>query len=153
MKRFTLLIFIAFGPLLTVQSFAQKVELNETTKIYEYSHVKDFTDDIKSRLDLFSVKMKELNYSEVSKSENDITGESFFSKLIMGTAMEIHYQAFIQFKEGRYKLTINKFAIKDQRYGTMPLENLKKKSQERWIELINENLPEIIKNLENIDTW
>ena len=153
MKRFTLLIFIAFGPLLTVQSFAQKVELNETTKIYEYSHVKVFTDDRKSRLDLFSVKMKELNYSEVSKSENDITGESFFSKLIMGTAMEIHYQAFIQFKEGRYKLTINKFAIKDQRYGTMPLENLKKKSQERWIELINENLPEIIKNLENIDTW
>jgi hypothetical protein len=94
-----------------------------------------------------------LNYSNISKSENDINGESFFSKLITGTAMEIHYQVFIQFKEGRYKLTINKFAIKDQRYGTMPLENLKKKSQERWIELINEKLPDIIKNLENTETW
>lgn len=153
MKKLTLLILTVFVSSLTVQSFAQKVELNETTKIYEYSHVKDFTGDIRSRLDLFSAKMKELNYSNISQSENDIKGESFFSKLIMGTALEIHSQAFIQFKEGRYKLTINKFAIKDQRYGTMPLENLKKKSQERWIELINEKLPEIIQNLENTETW
>lgn len=153
MKKLTFLIFIVFASSLTVRSFAQKVELNETTKIYEYSHVKDFTGDIKNRLDLFSVKMKELNYSDVSQSENDIKGESFFSKLIMGTAMEIHYQTFIQFKEGRYKLTINKFSIKDQRYGTMPIENLKKKSQVRWIELINEKLPEIIHNIENTESW
>ena len=153
MKKLTFLILAVFVSSLTIQSFAQKVELNETTKIYEYSHVKDFTGDINSRLDLFSGKMKELNYSDISKSENDIKGESFFSKLIMGSAMEIHYQAFIQLKEGRYKLTINKFAIKDQRYGTMPLENLKKKSQERWIGLINDKLPEIITNIENTETW
>lgn len=153
MKKITLLVFTIFVSSLSVKSYAQKVELNETTKIYEYSHVKDFTGDIKSRLDLFSDKMKALNYSDISKSENDIKGESFFSKLITGTAMEIHYQAFMQFKEGRYKLTINKFAIRDQRFGTMPLENLRKKSQQRWIELINEKLPEIIKNLENTDTW
>tara|TARA_R110002050_G_scaffold270290_1_gene413325 strand:- start:33 stop:494 length:462 start_codon:yes stop_codon:yes gene_type:complete len=153
MKKLTFIIFVTFVSLLTVQSFAQKVELNETTKIYEYSHIEDFTGDIKSRLDLFSSKMKELNYSDISQSESDIKGESFFSKLITGTAMEIHYQALIQFKEGRYKLTINKFAIRDQRFGTMPLENLRKKSQQRWIELINEKLPGIIKNLENTETW
>jgi hypothetical protein len=61
MKKLTFLIFAVFASSLTVQSFAQKVELNETTKIYEYLHVKDFTGDIKSRLDLFSDKMKELN--------------------------------------------------------------------------------------------
>lgn len=153
MKKLTFIVFAIFVSALNTKSYAQKVELNETTKIYEYSHVKEFTGDTKNRLDLFSDKMKELNYSDISKSENDIKGESFFSKLIMGTAMEIHYQAFIQFKEGRYKLTINKFTIKDQRYGTMPLENLKKKSQERWIELINEKLPDIIQNLENTETW
>lgn len=153
MKKIIFLIVAVFVSSLTVQSYAQKVELNETTKIYEYSHIKDFAGNIKSKLDLFSDKMIELNYSDFSKSENDIKGENFFSKLIMGSAMEIHYQAFIQFKDSRYKLTINKFAIKDQRYGTMPLENLKKKSQERWIELINEKLPEIIRNLENTETW
>tara|TARA_R110002050_G_scaffold992_1_gene6806 strand:- start:4465 stop:4926 length:462 start_codon:yes stop_codon:yes gene_type:complete len=153
MKTPTFLIIAIFITLFTVKSYAQKVKLNETTIIYEYSHVKEFTSDMKSRLDLFSNKMKELNYSDISHSENDIKGESFFSKIITGTALEIHYQSFIQFKEGRYKLTINKFAIKDQRYGTMPLENLRKKSQQRWIELINEKLPEIIKNLENTDDW
>lgn len=153
MKKLTLLIVAIFFSSLTVKSYAQEVELNESTKIYEYSHVKDYTGDIKSRLDLFSDKMKELNYSDISKSDDDIRGESFFSKLIMGSAMEIHYQAFIQFNEGRYKFAMNKFTIKDQRYGTMPIENLRKKSQEKWIELINEKLPEIIQNLENTETW
>lgn len=153
MKKLTLLILSIFISSLIIKSYAQKVELNETTKIYEYSHVKDFTGDTKNRLDLFSDKMKELNYSDISKSESDIKGESFFSKLIMGSAMEINYQALIQFKEGRYRLIINKFSIKDQRYGIMPLENLREKSQQRWIELINEKLPEIIKNIENTATW
>lgn len=136
-----------------LKTYAQTLALNEATKVFEYSHVKEFTVDTKARLDLFSEKLKGLNFSNLTRTENDIKGESYFSKLIMGTAMEIHYQVFIQIKEGKYKLTINKFAIKDQRYGAMPIENIGKSSQKKWIEYINQNLPDLIKNIENSDTW
>lgn len=153
MKKFKVFFVVIILSLFGSNLFAQTLTLNEATKIYEYSHVKEFTTDTKSRLDIFSEKFKGLNYSNVVKTDIDIKGESYFSKLILGTAMEIHYQVFIQFKEGKYKLTINKFAIKDQRYGAMPLENIGKSSQKKWIEYINQNLPDIIKNIENSDTW
>lgn len=153
MKKLTMYFAIMFLSINGLNTYAQTLALNEATKVFEYSHVKEFTVDAKTRLDLFSEKLKGLNYSNLTRTENDIKGESYFSKLIMGTAMEIHYQAFIQIKEGKYKLTINKFAIKDQRYGAMPIENIGKSSQKKWIEYINQNLPDIIKNIENTDTW
>lgn len=153
MKKLNILFIIMFLSFNGLNSFAQTLTLNETTKVFEYSHIKEFAIETKVRLDLFSEKLKGLNYSNVIRTESDIKGESYFSKLIMGTAMEIHYQVFIQIKEGKYKLTINKFAVKDQRYGAMPIENIGKSSQKKWIEYINQNLPDIIKNIENTDTW
>lgn len=132
---------------------AQTVTQNENTKVFEYAIVKEFSGDSIARLELFSNKFKELNYSNITITKNDIKGESFFTKIITGTSMEIHYQVLIQFKQNKYRILINKFVIKDQRYGATPLENIGKSSQKRWIEYINENLPTIVKNIENTDTW
>ena len=134
-------------------SYGQEVVMNEKLKIYEYTHVKEFDKEIAERLELFAEKMQELNYSETEKTDDGIKGENFFTKMIFGSAMEVHYNALVKFKDGRYKLTINNFRIKDERYGTVAVETLRKGSQKKWVKFINEQLPQVISNLENKDQW
>ncbi len=149
----TLLIITLVLAVISESSFAQQVSMNETLKIHEYSHIKEVNDGINDRLAVFSNKMKELNYSEIDEFEDGIKGENFFTKMITGSAMEVHFNAVIMFKEDRYKLTINNFRIKDVRFGTVALETLKKSSQKKWVQFINEQLPQVVSNLENIDEW
>ena len=144
---FTLLLISTF------LTYGQEVKMNETLKIYEYTHVKEFDGGIESRLELFDEKMQELNYSGTEKSDDGIKGENFFTKMIMGSAMEVHYNTLIKFKDGRYKLTINNFRIKDERYGTVAVETLRKGAQKKWVKFINTKLPQVVANLENTDKW
>ena len=65
-------------------TYGQEVKMNETLKIYEYTHVKEFDGGIESRLELFDEKMQELNYSGTEKSDDGIKGENFFTKMING---------------------------------------------------------------------
>jgi len=152
MKKILLILTLTLA-IISESSFAQEVTMNETLKIYEFTQVKEFDGEIENRLDHFANKMKELNYSGNEKTEDGIKGENFFTKMIYGSAMEVHFNAFIMFKEGRYKLTINNFRIKDERYGTVAVETLKKSSQKKWVEFINEQLPKVVANLENINEW
>lgn len=133
--------------------FSQQVSMNETLKMYEYSHVRDFSGDPAERSKVFINKMRELNYKNVESFDNGLKGENFFTKMIMGSAMEVHFNALIQFKDGKYKLTINNFTINDVRYGAVALETLGKGAQRRWVNFINEQLPQVINNLENTDQW
>jgi len=152
MRKIILILTLTLS-FITESSFAQEVTMNETLKIYEFTRIKEFDGGIEKRLDLFSNKMKELNYSGTEKTEDGIKGENFFTKMIYGSAMEVHFNALIMFKDGRYKLTINNFRIKDERYGTVAVETLRKSSQKKWVEFINEQLPQVVANLENTDEW
>lgn len=151
--RKPLLILTLILTMISKPSFAQEVSLNENLKIYEYTHVKEFDSPIENRLDLFTNKMKELNYSGTEKTNDGIKGENFFTKMIFGSAMEVHFNTLIMFKEGQYKVTINNFRIKDERYGTVAVETLRKSSQKKWVKFINEQLPQVVANIENTDTW
>ena len=152
MRKIILILTLTLS-FITESSFAQEVTMNETLKIYEFTQIKEFDGEIENRLDLFSNKMKELNYSGTERTEDGIKGENFFTKMIYGSAMEVHFNALIIFKEGRYKLTINNFRIKDERYGTVAVETLRKSSQKKWIQFINEQLPQVVANLKNTDEW
>jgi hypothetical protein len=149
MKKIFAFLFLLFSTL----CLSQQVSMNETLKMYEYSHVKDFSGDSAERYKLFVNKMRELNYKNVESFDNGLKGENFFTKMIMGSAMEVHFNALIQFKDGKYKLTINNFTIKDVRYGAVALETLGKGAQKRWVNFINEQLPQVVANLENADKW
>lgn len=146
-KLFFIIVFISV--VFIHNGNCQQIDLSATTGIYEYSHVIDFEKTIDERIKVFDDNLKQLNYSNISLSEKEIKGENFFTKMIFGSAMEIHYNVYIKFKVGKYKLLINSFIIHDQRFGSVPLEQLKKKSQKRWAKYINEKLPAIIKNIEN----
>lgn len=152
MKKITLFLTLLLAILQTTIK-AQEVSLNEQSNLYEYSNVNEYEKSREEKIDQFSNKMKELNYSNINSTDSDVKGENFFSKLILGSAMEIHYNCLVLIKEDKYKLILNNFRIKDVRYGTMPVEGLRKKSQEKWVELINEKLPEIISNLESSTDW
>jgi len=143
------LLIISCLCLLNINAISQKITISNSSKKYEYSHVKEFEGNVGDRLTLFEKKMNELNYSNVNSSDNQIKGESFITKVLTGTAMEVHYNLVIQLKEGRYRLAVNDFTIKDQRFGTYILEDLKERSQKRWVSFINEKLPDIIKNVES----
>ncbi len=152
MRKIILILTLTLS-FISESSFAQEVTMNETLKIYEFTQIKEFDGEIENRLDLFANKMKELNYSGTEKTNDGIKGENFFTKMIYGSAMEVHFNALIMFKDGRYKLTINNFRIKDERYGTVAVETLRKSSQKKWVEFINEQLPQVVANLENTDEW
>lgn len=128
------------------------VPLNETLKIYEYTHIKEYNGNVSDRLELFNEKMEEFNYEDIEVNEDRIKGKNFFTKMIYGSAMEIHFNTVIKFKEGRYKLTINNFRIKDVRYGTVAVETLKKSSQKKWMDFAGTQLPTVIANLEGVST-
>lgn len=146
MKNFFLL-FVLFP----IISFSQeKITLNETTSLYEYSHVKNFENV--ADVDNFIKNMKTLNYTNVLIDGSSITGENYFSVMVMSTPLQVHYYVFIDLKETKYKLTINKFVIEDKRWSPVPLENIKS-GKNRWISKINENLPKIIKALEAKNDW
>jgi hypothetical protein len=73
--------------------------------------------------------------------------------MIFGSAMEVHYNLLLEFKENRYKLLVNNFKVKDVRYGSVAIETLKKRSTGKWVGFINEELPLIISNIETVDDW
>lgn len=146
MKK-VLLLFV----LLPMISFSQeKITLNEITALYEYSHVKDF--ESKSQVDDFIKNMKTLKYTNIIVDDSSVTGENYFSVMIMSTPLQVHYYVYIDLKETKYKLTINKFVIEDKRWSPVPLENIKS-GKDRWISKINENPPKIIKALESKTDW
>jgi hypothetical protein len=144
MKKIALLLlFIPFF------GFSQELKLNDVNSLYEYSHIKESTN---TTINDIEKNISALKYTNIYKSENTISGENYFSVLIMGTPLQVHYYASIEFKENKYKLTINKFIIEDKRWSPIPLENIKT-GRSRWIKKINENLPKIVKSIETISTW
>jgi len=126
--------------------------------------INKFLDEVSSDYDIVpqeeyekaeEAAFQELNYEEIAKSEDRIYGKNFFTKMIYGSAMEVHFNTMIKFKDSSYKLIINNFRIKDVRYGTVAVETLGKSSQKKWMNFISNQLPLVIANLEreNTDEW
>jgi hypothetical protein len=146
MKKFILLLLLFF-PFI---GSSQEILLNDFTSLYEYSHIKDFQSD--NQINDFERNFKALNYSNVLKDENSISGENYFSVLIMGTPLQVHYFVYLEFKKTKYKISINKFIIEDKRWSPIPIENIKR-GKSKWIKKINENIPNIIKSIESNSDW
>lgn len=122
--------------------------LNPTTSLYEYSEIQstDFsTTDFKTH---FEKKLALLNFKDIVSSDNTVKGESFISFLIMGTTIQVHYQIFIEYRDGKYKLLINRFVLDDKRWSPIPLEDMKSHTK-KWIKEISKKLPPIISALKS----
>lgn len=151
MTRSLLLLFI-----LTIHctsSYGQEITLNESTNFYEYSFVKDsIGNDLMKK---FENRLRALNYKEISILENSISGKGFTNYLVGGFAtVEITYVVKINFKENRFKMTFTNFVVADKN-GSNPLEGLGS-YKKNWIKIINEKLPDIVKNVRNLkneDDW
>jgi len=148
MGKFYILLFF-----ISTTCFAQSVELNPDTKIYEVVVIDSLDTSPEDRLELFKKQMTALSYEDVNASENSLSGQSYFTKKIYGSAMEVHFNTVIDFKDNRYRITFNKFYVNDVRYGQYTFEDMKKSNRKRWIDLVNEKIPEIISQLKYIDNW
>lgn len=148
MGKFYILLFF-----ISTTCFAQSVELNPDTKIYEVVIIDSLDTAPEDRLESFKKQMTALSYEDVNASENSLSGQSYFTKKIFGSAMEVHYNTVIDFKDNRYRITFNKFYVNDVRYGQYTFEDMKKSHRKRWIDLVNEKIPEIISRLKYIDNW
>ena len=146
-KLYILILFIS------TSCFAQSVELNPDTKIYEVVVIDSLDTSPEDRLESFKKQMTALSYEDVNTSENSLSGQSYFTKKIYGSAMEVHFNTVIDFKDDRYRITFNKFYVNDVRYGQYTFEDMKKSNRKRWIDLVNEKIPEIISRLKYIDNW
>jgi hypothetical protein len=141
-------LFFALLMLCSSVSFAQEITLNSETKVFEHEYVKENSESIQNLIQIFESKLKDLNYKDINVTADKITAGNFFSKLIMGTPLEIRYNLTIEFKEGRYKVNFNKFIIEDKRFGSVPLEDIKS-GKNKWIKTINEKLPDLISAIES----
>jgi hypothetical protein len=134
-------------------SQGQELSLNESTSFNEYSQIKESDD--KKLIAKLKNRLTELNYKDISIQDASISGQGFTSHLVGGFAtVEIKYMVKIAFKDGRYKLTLTNFILTDNN-GSNPLEGMRS-FEKKWIKIINGKLPEIIKNIENInsgDDW
>lgn len=141
-------LFFAFLIVCSSVSFAQEITLNSETKVFEHEYVKENSESTQNLIQIFESKLKGLNYKDINITADKITAGNFFSKLIMGTPLEIRYNLTIEFKEGRYKVNFNKFIIEDKRFGSVPLEDIKS-GKNKWIKTINEKLPDLISAIES----
>lgn len=148
--RYTLLLFF-FG--YSLYSYSQTISFNSETKVYEYSEVVEFESSISETLEQMYFTMKELNYSNLEKTETDITGNNFFFHVITGTALEVRYSVIILFRDGRYKLTVNNFTLYQAGHGTMRMEGVRKKARDKWVQIVNDKLPEILIQLKQKPDW
>lgn len=146
MKKIILLFLFCISSI----TYSQEISLNETSSLYSYSHVKDSSEV--NLINTLDTRLKSIGYSNVIKSDSSLSGENFFSVIILGTPVQVHYNVFIEFQETKYKLTVNKFVLEDRRWSPVPLENIKT-GKSRWIKKINENLPKILKAIEQKSTW
>lgn len=141
-----IILFLLFIPFI---GLSQEIQMNEINSLYEFSHIKESTNITINELEKNILALK---YSNVAKSENTLSGENYFSVIILGTPVQVHYFILIEFKENKYKLNISKFILEDRRWSPVPLENIKS-GKSKWIKKINENLPKIIKSIETISNW
>ena len=139
--------------LITANLYSQEVKLNQEINLYEYSHVKNLDVEKSAKIDLFLTQLRKLNYTNIESGTDFIKADNFVTKMIFGSAMEVHYNLLLEFKENRYKLLVNNFKVKDVRYGSVAIETLKKRSTGKWVGFINEELPLIISNIETVDDW
>jgi hypothetical protein len=144
MKKIILLLLV------TSLGYSQEIAMNDMSYLYSYSHVKE--NENQDLIIEFENSLKGLGYSNIQKSENNISGDNFFSVIIMGTPVQVHYFVFLEFQQKKYKLTVNKFVLEDRRWSPVPLENIKN-GKSRWIKKINENLPKIITSIEKKADW
>ncbi len=146
MKKKNVLMLFFIG--ISLVSFSQKLSLNESTNFYEFSKVVEVENDSINKK--FTKRFKQLNLEDIEISEKSIKGIGVTSDLVFGIPVVIRYIVKVEFKEKKYKLTLTNFLLEDQR-GKHPLEGMKS-FKKRWIKKINKKLPEIISNIENLNT-
>jgi hypothetical protein len=140
MRRLLLITFL----FISIHTSAQQLSLNESSKLFEYSHVKEGDKTV----DQQRARLEELGYKNITADPNKVSSEGFTSHLVGGFAtVEIRYNTRYEFKEGRYKLTLTNFVLTDKN-GSQALENLGS-YQKRWIKTLNKKLPGIVAQLEN----
>lgn len=145
-------LFLYFLIFVSSSSIAQELVLNSETNIYEFTKVVE-TDSIGFYKDMFVKNFRKLNYKNIVVEDSYISAETFYTKIILGTTIQVNYQVLIDFKEDKYKLRINKFVMDERRWAPIPLENIKS-GKKKWVANINQNLPIIVKALESkSDNW
>ena len=131
-----------FALLLISFNAVSQVTFNQDKNLFQY----EFTEqNINYSTDIKEIKLIELGFDEIKKIDNVVYGKSFFTKMIYGSAMEIHYT--IKFENE--KIIFSNFKINDVRYGRVALEELKKTAQKKWINEIDSRIPDVIRKLNN----
>lgn len=142
MKAFILSIII----LGSMSANPQILNISSDSGLYEWSEVyqaSDVQDKIESQL-------RRTNYEILTSSQDLIEAKGLASHMVGGFApVEINYKVLVQFKEGRYKLTLTAWYLNDGRANTR-LEDLKGATK-KWLKIINEKLPSIITSINNYD--
>lgn len=132
---------------------SQELSLNEKTSAYDYSKIIEINENRSDVKDDILKNLRDLNYQNVIVETETISADSFYSKLIITTPVNINYHVTIDFKDNKYRLLINRFVLDDGMRAVIPLENLKAHTK-RWVKDINKNLPSIIKAIESpIEKW
>lgn len=140
-----IILFLLLTPYL---SLSQTITLNEETSLYSFEKIVKHSNTIDNLKNNFLTNFEKLSYTNILVNDDFISGENFYSVIIMSTPMQVKYNVRIDFKSDKYKILINKFVLEDKRWSPVPLENLKS-GKKKWIQNINEKLPSIIKSIEN----
>ncbi|WCM42456.1 hypothetical protein MG290_01940 [Flavobacterium sp. CBA20B-1] len=144
MKRITYVLMLTF--LLFSYTAVSQVKFSDDLKLFQYKYQR--TAEIIS-LEDFKKKLIELNFVDFINIDNTIYAKNFFTKMIYGSAMEIHYSIKIEKTQNNISIIFSNFKINDVRYGKVALEELKSKHQKRWIEEIDKRIPGVINQINN----
>lgn len=141
MKNIIFILIFVFG-----FSANAQVKFKESAHQYQYQ-TETISND--KPISFYKRKLIEYGFTDFVEIDKTLFAKSFFTKMIYGSAMEIHYSIKIDEGPNKTEITFSNFKITDVRYGTTALEELKKKAQLRWIEEIDKRIPDVLDRLNN----
>ena len=139
MKRLALLtiLFVFYA------GSAQELKKNLETGKVEYIEIVEEPRDIPT----LQKRLSELGYKNIAAQTASVKGRGLVNEEVPGFVVEITYDAILETKDSRYRISIANVTVKDK----MGVHNLEDMGgfQKKWIKILNSKMPEIITKIKS----
>ena len=143
-----LLLFTVIS-LICYTGISQNLVLNPKNNFYEASQITLSDDPLIMKK--FNKRFEEINLTDINQKDDIITAQGITNHLVMGFAsVEISYKVKVSFKQDKFRVLLTNFVVSDKN-GSNPLEGMRS-YKKMWIKKINKKLPDIFKNIENVNS-
>ncbi len=90
----------------------------------------------------------EAGFRDISTEQgNNVIASGKFSTTAMSVLIQVHYNLLVELKDGRYRFTVSNIQFENVAGSLQDFDGAPAKHQRRWLDKLNEELPEIVRKV------